>query len=138
MLQTFKLLLPALIPSWHFFDIITASPRIEFALLPTAHATPMEWQEFRPRPAHISFVSMLKRMFYNARWNESLFMVSCAERLIENPTIHSAQEILTRIKAELSRNKVNTAYLQFRIVYVSRDSREIAYTSAVYSYGQGA
>ena len=33
MLQTVKLLLPALIPSWRFFSTIAPSPRIEFALL---------------------------------------------------------------------------------------------------------
>ena len=33
MRNPFKLLLPALIPSWSFFDVIAPSPRIEYALL---------------------------------------------------------------------------------------------------------
>ena len=100
MLQTLKLLLPALIPSWRFFDTIAPSPRIEFALLKTARDASGRWQEFRPRPARLPISTMLKRMFWNPRWNESLFLVSCAERLMESPTEHSSQEILARIEAD--------------------------------------
>jgi hypothetical protein len=48
MLQTLKLLLPALIPSWRFFDTIAPSPRIEFTLLKTAQDASGAWREFRP------------------------------------------------------------------------------------------
>ena len=44
MLQTLKLLLPALIPSWRFFDTIAPSPRIEFTLLKTAQDAPGDWR----------------------------------------------------------------------------------------------
>ena len=50
MLHGLKLLLPALIPSWRFFDTIAPSPRIEYALLHDPHAA-AAWREFRPRPA---------------------------------------------------------------------------------------
>jgi len=128
MLQTLKLLLPALIPSWRFFDTIGPSPRIEFALLSTAQDAPASWQEFRPRPAMLSMGSMLKRMFWNPRWNESLFLVSCAERLMASPTEHSSQEILNRIEAELERKSIDvsaTPYLQFRLVFLSREGSQI-------------
>ena len=128
MLQTLKLLLPALIPSWRFFDTIAPSPRIEFALLKTAQDASGRWQEFRPRPARLPISTMLKRMFWNPRWNESLFLVSCAERLMAGPTEHSSQEILTRIKAELERNSIDvkaTPYLQFRLVFLSREGSQI-------------
>ena len=36
MRQIIRLLLPALIPSWRFFDVVAPSPRIEFVLLETA------------------------------------------------------------------------------------------------------
>ncbi|MBL4907051.1 MAG: hypothetical protein JKX94_06325 [Sneathiella sp.] len=127
-LQTLKLLLPALIPSWRFFDTIAPSPRIEFTLLETAQETPVSWQEFRPLPSQLPVSSMLKRMFWNPRWNESLFLVSCAERLMANPTEHSSQEILNRIAIELkqgSRNAMATPYLQFRLVFLSREGTEI-------------
>ena len=141
MLQTLKLLLPALIPSWRFFDTIAPSPRIEFTLLKTAQDASGSWQGFRPRPARLCIGSMLKRMFWNPRWNESLFLVSCAERLMANPTEHSSQEILKRIEAELARNSIDvsaTPYLQFRLVFLSRDGsqiqKHITFTSPIHRH----
>jgi hypothetical protein len=135
-LQSLQLLIPALIPSWRFFDRIAPSPRIEFSVLDHAQDTPRNCQEFRPRPTYLSLRSMLRRMVWNPLWNESLFMVSCAERLIENPTQHSAQQILSRLWIALP--KAN--YLQFRLVLVSRQGevlkKEIAYLSPV--QGRGA
>lgn len=138
-LQTLKLFIPALIPSWRFFDTIAPSPRIEFTLLKTAQEAPDDWREFRPRPAHLPISSILKRMFWNPRWNESLFLVSCAERLMANPTQHSSQEILKRIRVELERNAIDataTPYLRFRLVFVSRDGtqlqKDIAFISPVH------
>lgn len=128
MLQTLKLLLPALVPSWRFFDTIAPSPRIEFALLKTAQSVANSWQEFRPRPAHLPIHSMLKRMLWNPRWNETLFLVSCAERLMANPTEHSQQEILNRIQADLEHNSIDvldTPYLQYRLVFVHRSGTQI-------------
>ena len=46
-LRPFALLLPALIPSWNFFDVIAPSPRIEIARLVSVD-TPRVWQEFAP------------------------------------------------------------------------------------------
>lgn len=128
MLQTLKLLLPALIPSWRFFDTIAPSPRIEFTLLKTELDASGRWQEFRPRPARLPIGSMLKRLFWNPRWNESLFLVSCAERLMVSPTEHSSQEILNRIEAELQRKSIDvsaTPYLQFRLVFLSREGAQL-------------
>ncbi|MBL4740338.1 MAG: hypothetical protein JKY12_05050 [Sneathiella sp.] len=141
--QTLRLLLPALIPSWRFFDVIAPSPRIEFTLLETAHDIPTAWQEFRPRPAELSAREMLKRLFWNPRWNESLFLVSCAERLMANPTEHSSAEIFTRIGAELNQNPTDVKlppYLQFRLVFLDRQNAEIhkrtTYTSPVQRYSE--
>src|SRR6187402_3359239 len=97
MLQTIKLLLPALIPSWRFFDTIAPSPRIEFTLLQSVQGVAGDWQEFRPRPSSLAVHEMLVRMFWNPRWNETLFLVSCAERLLTAPTEHSSHEIFNRI-----------------------------------------
>lgn len=130
LLHTLKLLLPALLPSWNFFDIIAPSPRIQFTLLKKEDVPPHEWHEFRPRPAHISFIQMLKRMFWNPKWNESLYMVSCAERLIEKHTPHSEDEILQRIIKELKLTSaksllLNATHLQFRLLVIQRKNEEL-------------
>jgi len=140
MLKMLKLLLPALIPSWNFFDVIAPSPRIEFAVLDTPSDAPTQWQEFRPRPSHVPITTMLKRLFWNSGWNETLFLTSCAERLMEHPTEHSNQEIACRIKADLNDNAFNLcgkSYCQFRLVFIHRIEnhleRAITYISPVFS-----
>jgi len=125
MLQLLKLLLPALIPSWRFFDTVAPSPRIEYSLLKTSQEIHGSWQQFRPRPAQLSIISMLKRLFWNPRWNESLFLTSCAERLIANPTEHSREEIVRRIKADLTIDTIATPYLQFRLVFWTRNDHQL-------------
>lgn len=143
-LKTLELILPAIIPSWRFFDIIAPSPRIEFAQLKSATDTPDNWQKFRPKPAHIPARTMLKRMFFNPKSNETLFLVSCAERLLQNPTQHSAQEILKRITTDLKRSGTDitkTPYLQFRIAFISREgetlNKYIAFTSPIHTIAEG-
>ncbi len=117
------LLLPALIPSWNFFDVIAPSPRIEYALAPSS-AVPQEgWVEFRPRPQRVSALALLRRLLWNPRWNETLFLVSCAERLINAPTDHSQNEIFSRLAAGLG--QAQEGWLSFRLVFVSREGRAI-------------
>jgi hypothetical protein len=128
MLKPLRLLLPALIPSWNFFDVIAPSPRIEYVLSPSADDAPSDWREFRPRPAHVSVLAMLSRLIWNPRWNETLFVVSCAERLMDQPTDHSQDEIFRRIAADLARQPDAAslpAWLSFRLVFLSRESETI-------------
>ena len=130
MLHTLKLLLPAFFPSWRFFDVIAPSPRIQYALFDSVNETVSGWQEFRPRPVRVSFRQMLGRMVWNPGWNESLFLVSCAERLIEFPTRHSEDEILVRIKKELAVNSshpenTTATQLQFRLVVIKRKETQL-------------
>ncbi|UWQ51310.1 hypothetical protein [Leisingera caerulea] len=123
MLTLFKLLLPALMPSWRFFKSVDPSPRVEFRMLAGTSGPPTDWQEFRPRPQRLSPLAVAGRMLWNARWNESLFLVSCAERLTLAPTEHSRQEILRRIAADLQRALPPGALLpclQFRLVFLDR------------------
>lgn len=132
MLRTLQLLLPAIVPSWRFFDVIAPSPRIEFRRLNAPDDAGAIWQEFRPRPAHLSAAQMFGRLFWNPRWNESLFLVSCAERLLDEPTDHSRDEIFRRIAAGLAPD--GNGVVQFRLVVLSRRGdaivRDIAYVSA--------
>lgn len=130
MLQALKLLLPVFIPSWQFFREIAPSPRIEFTLHPTEQAQEesSNWQELCLRPKQISVTNMLKGIFFNPRWNESLFIMNCAERLIIDPTEYCSQEIMKRIQAELERRQLDlktTPYLQFRLAFVSRQDTEL-------------
>ena len=131
MLKRLKLLVPALIPSWRFFDTIAASPRIEVARLAGAEDAAGNWREFRPRPPSLSLGTILRRLVWNPRWNETLFLTSCAERLLENPTAHSVTEIGNRIAATLKADAV--PFFRFRLVLVSREGktlhREIVYVS---------
>ncbi|WP_297509833.1 hypothetical protein [uncultured Caulobacter sp.] len=133
-MQPLRLLLPALIPSWNFFDVIAPSPRVEYALLGAETAPPEDWREFRPRPARVSLVTMARRLLWNPQWNESLFLVSCAERLIDQPTDHSEAEILSRIAADLAGDPDAPPWLAFRLTFVRREGealiREVLFQSA--------
>ena len=134
MLRTVQLILPALIPSWNFFDVIAPSPRIEYQLLDEAGKPRGDWQAFRQRPEHISLLTMLRRLIWNPRWNESLFLVSCAERLSQDITPeHSAREILTRMKRDLQA-ETDAPLFRFRLVFIHREdetlTQEILYTSS--------
>lgn len=121
-LQPLKLLLPALIPSWNFFDIISPSPRIEYSLLYSEEDKPLNWTEFRPRPIQFSLRETLKNTIWNPKWNETLFLVSCAERIIENYTQHSENEIFKRIEKDLLQRNETTdkIFLQFRLLFIHR------------------
>lgn len=122
--RSLKLLLPALIPSWHFFDWIAPSPRIEFSLVDAPENPSENWQEFRPRPPKLSPALTLGRLVFNPRGNETLFVVSCAERLVEQGDEYSAEQIFRRIAADLPVNK-GKACLRYRLVFVSRKGSEI-------------
>ena len=132
MIQALKLLLPALIPSWNFFDVIADSPRIEYMLLNAPDEAAGAWLEFRPCPERLSIRAMMRQLFWNARWNETLFVVSCAERVLAEPTAHSQDEIFRRIAADLEDVPAAT-WLRFRIVLLSEREativREIAFIS---------
>ena len=129
-----RLLLPALIPSWNFFDVIAPSPRVEYALTVGRDDAPNDWRAFRPRPERVPLATMARRLVWNPRLNETLFVVSCAERLIDNPTDHSQDEIFRRIAADLAREPDAESWLSFRLVFLSREGdaidSEVLYQSA--------
>ena len=81
---------------------------------------------------------MMMRMLWNPRWNESLFLTSCAERILENPTLHSEDEILNRIMRDILGNnagtQVNTAtHMQFRLLVIQRHGSQLQHTIAFHS-----
>ncbi|MCE7797700.1 hypothetical protein LWE61_14210 [Sphingobium sufflavum] len=116
-----RLLLPALMPSWRFFDAVTASPRVDYALLAAPGEEAGPWREFRPRPAVLTPGVMLRRLLWNPQWNESLFLVSLAERIMRAPTVEAAGpselELMLRVARHLDREGGCDpgGYLQIRL-----------------------
>lgn len=142
MLAIIQLLLPALLPSWRFFDVIAPSPRIQFALLQSKTETPTYWREFRPRPAQVSIIKFIIRLFWNPTRNENLFLVSCAERIIEHPTRHSEDEIFNRLVSDFRANALDVrvselSYVKFRLLLVRREEgglqQDVIFNSRVQS-----
>jgi hypothetical protein len=134
-----NLILPALFPSWRFFDVIGPSPRIELCLLENSEDDDDRWQEYRPKRARIGVPDRLKAFFWNAPWNETLYLATCAERLIQGQSDHSAREIRRRIRADVLRDTGGDAaspFFRFRLVFVSRYEdrlrRDVAYVSPAY------
>lgn len=131
--HTLRLMLPALAPSWRFFDVIAPSPRIQYRLLNDTRETP-EWREFKPRPEHVPMRAMFMRLWWNSAWNEQLFMVSCAERILMHYTPHSEEEIQRRIRQQLSASELAAVHhLQFRLLIVERQGQALVTQEAFVS-----
>ncbi|GAA6196940.1 hypothetical protein [Pseudophaeobacter sp.] len=120
MLHLLSLFLPTVIPSWRFFKTVAPSPRIEYRLIEAGRVG--DWQEDRPRPGHLGLGQILRRMLWNPEWNEQLYLVSCSERLIDEPSQHSVDEINLRVARLLPAGQQE---LQFRLVFVSREQGQI-------------
>jgi hypothetical protein len=139
MLRPLQLLLPALLPSWGFFDYIQPSPRIQYQLLDAQQQPLHDWLEFRPRPQRVSLMTCIGHLFCNPRWNETLFLMSCAERLIEHPTAHSELQILHCIARDWRsgplHSSASASHAQFRLIFVRRQQttlvEEIHFVSRV-------
>ena len=135
-LRTLALLAPAIIPSWRFFKDVAPSPRVEVALTQDVDDEPAIWREFQPRPPSLSIGEMLRRLFWNAPWNESLYLVSLSECLIADEDAFCVQEITDRLRfhlAQTTRAEPDKAFFRFRIVFVEESvegfTREIGFLS---------
>ncbi|MCD9149205.1 hypothetical protein [Pseudophaeobacter flagellatus] len=125
MLRLISLFLPTVFPSWRFFKTVAPSPRIEYRLIEPGQSEAYAvggWQEDRPRPQHLRLGQMLRWMLWNPQWNEQLYLVSCAERLIEAPSQHSIDEINRRVARLLPQG---SQALQFRLVFLSREGAQV-------------
>jgi hypothetical protein len=123
-LDPVTLLLPALLPSWRFFASVGPSPRIQCAWVQSEKDTEHHWEDFRPRPAHLSFGAMLRSLIWNPAANETLYLIACCERLLEQPDEHWQNEIRQRVLAELSA-KPKAAFFRYRIVLVERNGTSL-------------
>lgn len=135
-LSVFKLLLPALFPSWRFFDVIGPSPRIEYCLLEASGDGEADWHECRPRPDSLGFRDRVTSFFWNAHWNETLFYANCTERFVQGQTEHCARELRRRLRADILTDAAGAAvapFFRFRLVFVSRFEgtlrRDVAFVS---------
>lgn len=126
-----SLLLPGLIPSWQFFKTVEPSPRVQWRALSDDGSG--DWHGYAQRPVSIPLNSYLKRLFWNPDWNDALFVVSLAERLIAQETHHNLNEIRRRVAA-VSAPSHPQGRLQFRILFIHREGdhlvKEINYVSA--------
>ena len=69
-------------------------------------------------------------MIWNPTWNESLYIVACAERIIDAYNPHSENEILTRIERNLKLevNEITATHLQFQLILVQRKENKLQET----------
>jgi len=145
MVNALTLLLPCLFPSWTFFSTVEPSPRVHWRATSGTGETQSDWVLFRPRPAHLSAGTMLRRLLWNPGWNETLYLVSLSERVMLTNSAHSvegisrliATELGTRCPAELA----DHTHFQFRLEFVHREGRalvrEVGYVSAHYPLLRG-
>ncbi len=120
MIALFKLMLPALVPSWRFFKSVQPSPRVFW------QSDNGPWQAFRPSPPRVTLLEMVLRLFWNAGWNEGLYAVSLAERLNEDPTPHAEDELFRLIASQCAVGSI----VSVRLIFVTRDREEITFQSA--------
>ncbi|MEH3034976.1 MAG: hypothetical protein PGN23_00580 [Sphingomonas adhaesiva] len=126
-----RLLLPAIVPSWRFFDAVGDSPRIDHAVVAGPDTPVVRWHTDDPRVRHLSPARMIRRLFWNPAWNDGLYRVSLAERLLtgDDPrtVAHSEREMIRRIARGL--DAAPGDWLRIRIRLVTRDSERVAYES---------
>ncbi len=124
-----KLFLPVLFPSWRFFSSIGPSPRIHIAFSNNESDEPIHWREFRSLPEKLSFREGIFRLFHNPRWNETLYLNSCAERLFEAYSDIREQEIMRSILAAIKSGEINpdanSTSVKFKISAVIREGRAV-------------
>lgn len=112
------LLLPVLFPSWRFFKEVGPSPRVEVSL----GGGP--WQEATGRPDTLGLGQMFRRLFYNADWNERLFLVSLSERLLSGEQPGAAALIEDRLAQRFGPGA------RYRILLVTPEGTDTAFDSA--------
>lgn len=95
-----------------------------------------QWQEFRPRPARVSPGAALLSVFWNPRGNESLYLTSCAERLLNDPSRERATELWARVAGVVRAEEHGGRFLRVRLVEVSREGgrvvRHVVFESEAY------
>ena len=112
------LVLPALFPSWRFFDRVEEAPVVEWRLLDRGARPLGPWQVYGETPPRVTPAQMLLRLFWNADRNAALFMLSCAERLDTAPDAGLEAEILARIRRTAQAEAPPDGFVQFRVRFM--------------------
>ncbi|MEN0038998.1 MAG: hypothetical protein AAGC78_18105 [Cellvibrio sp.] len=114
-----RLILPVLFPSWRFFSSIGPSPRIEVGFASTAQLEPADWFPVFPLPEKISFTSGIVQLLHNPKWNDRLYINTCAEHLFESHSEFHEQQIAQRLLHLISAREIpvpiNAQTLFFRV-----------------------
>ena len=140
-----KLLLPILFPSWRFFSSIGPSPRFHIAFSNNENDEPASWRELRSIPKNVSLKEGIFRLFHNPRWNETLYINTCAEHLFEAYSEMREREIMRPILAAIKAGEIipddNSVYVKFRISAVIRErqviTQPITFVSKAVNFGAG-
>lgn len=114
-----QLLLPVLFPSWRFFREVAESPRIEL------RGPDGRWVDLNARPTRLPPGAYLRRLFWNPRWNEYLFLMSLSDRLAADPS----PELLAILRRRIEAWPDAGPGVTFRLIFVSPDVRYVAYES---------
>jgi len=117
MLHLIRLILPTIFPSWRFFKEVEASPRLEWR----SSDVGANWHSAMHRRTHLTPWLVLRRLVWNRNWNEYLFLVTCSERLLIEPTQHAVDEIVVRLCRVQG---CAASELEFRICLVDRVGTE--------------
>lgn len=119
-MNALRALLPALIPSWRFFDTIGPAPRIEYARIANDDLASAEWVVLRPLPRTLPFAAHLRSLLWNPGRNDTLYLLGCCERVLEHASPHAIAEIRARIEP-----LAPAGPLVFRIVETARTGGRI-------------
>jgi hypothetical protein len=140
LVRVLRLVLPVLVPSWRFFDSIGPSPRIEYqAWRPDAPEDPANpWTPWALTPARVGVAAMVARLFLNAERNETLYLLACCERVVDDGSGHAEHEIAVRLAAHLGHAPLAVpCRARFRIVEVYPEAgqlqRQVAFVSAPFA-----
>lgn len=107
-------------PSWQFFNEVAPSPRIEFAVLDTKDQEISQWQDLVSRKQEYKISDFFKSIFFNPEWNQKLYLINCAEKIVISQSKHAVKEIFKAIleKLKLEGDK----FVCFRLVFISKKS----------------
>lgn len=95
MVSFLALLLPALFPSWRFFQDVGPSPVVEVLING-------RWAEARPRPAKLEVGQIALSLLWNRACAERLYLTSCAERFLAEPSDRLLGQIIALLPKEAS------------------------------------
>ena len=161
--RVLRMVIPVLVPSWRFFDSIGPSPRLEYQWqAPDAPEDPAQaWTPWVLTPARVGVGTMFARLLFNAARNETLYLLACCERLVDDASHHAEQEIAARLAAHLGEERLAAhlgeerlaahlknerlaapGLVRFRIVEVYPEAgqlqRQVAFVSAPFAVAAAA